>query len=145
MRGFGGPQGTLLMETLMDRIAHELDMDPLEVRMANLTREGDWYHCGQTQVKGCTLARCVDEVKRKGGYDSKQAQVREFNARNRMVKKALALVPLKFACSLALKFLMKGVAAVRVYADGSVLVHHGGHEMGQGINTKMAQVNLLII
>ena len=51
MRGFGGPEGMLTIENMMQRIAHELRLDPLDVRMANLTREGDWYHCGETQVR----------------------------------------------------------------------------------------------
>ena len=92
------------------------------------------------QVKGCTLSRCVDEVMKRGRYEERKREIAAFNTQSRTVKKGLAVIPLKFACSLVLKFLMKGVAVVRVYADGSVLIHHGGHEMGQGINTKMTQV-----
>jgi xanthine dehydrogenase/oxidase len=140
LRGFGGPEGTIVIETIMDRIAHVLKKSPLEVRQANLTREGDLLHHSETRIKGCTLQKCWDECLKLSQYESKKQAIDTFNKYSKDIKRGLSLVPLKLEPGLGGKSPMRGSALVRVYKDGSVLLTHGGIEMGQGIHTKMIQV-----
>ena len=139
-RGFGGPEGAIYSEILMDRIAQELNLPVLSVKHANLTREGDLLHYGQSRVRGCTLEQCWQECLDKSQYALKEEAIYAFNTKNKRVKRGLSIVPIKFTPSMMTKSAMKGSALVRVYPDGTVLLCHGGIEMGQGLHTKMIQV-----
>ena len=143
-RGFGGPQGALVIEAIMDAVARQLGRDPLAVRRANLygrssegTRAVTPY--GQV-VEDNILHELIDELVKTSRYEARRAEVAAFNARSEIIKRGLALTPVKFGISFNLAHLNQAGALVHVYTDGTVLVNHGGTEMGQGLNTKVAQV-----
>ncbi|HEY3597118.1 MAG TPA: xanthine dehydrogenase molybdopterin binding subunit [Paraburkholderia sp.] len=140
-RGFGGPQGALVMEVLMDSIARQLKRDPLDVRLANFYRIGerDVTPYGQ-RVEDNILAPLTDELLASSGYRARRAALAAFNANSPVLKRGIAFSPVKFGISFNVPFLNQAGALVHVYKDGSVLVNHGGTEMGQGLNTKVAQV-----
>lgn len=140
-RGFGGPQGALVLEVIVDTVARHLGHDPLAVRQVN------WY--GQTErhitpylqtVSDNIIAPLTEELARSADYAGRRAAVAAFNAHSPLLKKGLALTPVKFGISFNVNHFNQAGALVHVYADGSVLVNHGGTEMGQGLNTKVAQV-----
>jgi len=143
-RGFGGPQGALAVEMILDSIARQLGLDPLAVRRANfyepdagLGRNTTPY--GQV-VQDNILQPLVDQLADSSGYSARREEIAAFNATSAVLKKGLALTPLKFGISFNVVHLNQAGALVHVYTDGSVLVNHGGTEMGQGLNTKVAQV-----
>jgi len=139
-RGFGGPQGVVVMEDALDRIAHRLGRDPIEVRALNFYAEGrDETPYGQT-VDENHLARCWAEVKQGGDYERRRAEIDAFNAANPVLKRGLGLFPLKFGISFNLPHMNQAGALVHVYTDGSIRLNHGGTEMGQGLFVKVAQV-----
>jgi xanthine dehydrogenase large subunit len=140
-RGFGGPQGALVMEVLLDDIAHELGLDPLDVRRANFygIGERDITPYGQ-RVEDNIVEPLVDELVASSDYRARRAALAELNAQSPVLKRGIALTPVKFGISFNVPFLNQAGALVHVYKDGSVLVNHGGTEMGQGLNTKVAQV-----
>ncbi|KAG1664511.1 hypothetical protein FOA52_007775 [Chlamydomonas sp. UWO 241] len=138
-RGFGGPQGLLFAEMWMERIAREIGRPVHEVKAASLQQEGYVTHYGQT-MEECRIQRCWDTVYASSEFDKRFAAVAEFNASSRWRKRGLAIVPTKFGISFTALFMNQAGALVHVYLDGSVLVTHGGVEMGQGLHTKMCQV-----
>jgi xanthine dehydrogenase large subunit len=140
-RGFGGPQGAIAIEYLLDSVARRLGLDPLEVRQANFYGVGadNVTPYGQV-VDDNIIHELVDELARTSDYRARRAAVATFNASSPILKKGLALTPLKFGISFNVTHLNQAGALVHVYTDGSVLVNHGGTEMGQGLNTKVAQV-----
>jgi len=139
-RGFGGPPGVVVMEDALDRIAHRLGRDPIEVRALNFYAEGrDETPYGQT-VDENHLARCWAEVKQGGDYERRRAEIDAFNAANPVLKRGLGLFPLKFGISFNLPHMNQAGALVHVYTDGSIRLNHGGTEMGQGLFVKVAQV-----
>ena len=140
-RGFGGPQGAVASEMMLDSIARALGKDALQVRRANFygIGERDVTPYGQ-RVTDNVIRRLVDELAAKGDYVARRAQVEAFNATSPVLKKGLALTPVKFGISFNVQHLNQAGALVHVYVDGSLLVNHGGTEMGQGLNTKVAQV-----
>ncbi|MCC8395099.1 xanthine dehydrogenase molybdopterin binding subunit [Paraburkholderia sp. MMS20-SJTR3] len=140
-RGFGGPQGALVMEVLLDGIARQLQIDPLDVRLANYygVGERDTTPYGQ-RVDDNILAPLTDALLDTSDYRARRAALAAFNARSPVLKRGIALTPVKFGISFNVPFLNQAGALVHVYKDGSVLVNHGGTEMGQGLNTKVAQV-----
>ena len=140
-RGFGGPQGALVTEIILDSIARRLGRDALEIRCANFYGRGarDVTPYGQT-VEDNVIAEIVEQLVRSGAYHERRAAVAAFNATSPVLKKGLALTPVKFGISFNVPHLNQAGALVHVYADGSALVNHGGTEMGQGLNTKVAQV-----
>ncbi|MFN0187001.1 MAG: xanthine dehydrogenase molybdopterin binding subunit [Aquabacterium sp.] len=140
-RGFGGPQGALAIEVALDDIARGLGRDPLAVRRANFygTTDRNITPYGQPVVDN-VIAALVDQLARDARYDERRAAIVAFNAASPLLKKGLALTPLKFGISFNVTHFNQAGALVHVYVDGSVLVNHGGTEMGQGINTKVAQV-----
>ena len=140
MRGFGGPEGMIAMEEVIEKIAVKLGKDPLSIRRVNLTKDGDEIHAGDGKLKGVTVEKCFEECLLRGDYEDKKRQVAEFNAKHDNVKLGLSVLPMKFGPAMGPGFVNQGAALVRVYTDGSVLVTHGGIEMGQGLNTKMLQV-----
>ena len=140
-RGFGGPQGALLMEVILDRVARRLGRDPLAVRRANFYGVGERHVTpyGQT-VEDNVIAALVDALVADSDYAARREAVAAFNAGSPVLKKGLALTPVKFGISFNVKQFNQAGALVHLYTDGSVLVNHGGTEMGQGLNTKVAQV-----
>jgi xanthine dehydrogenase large subunit len=139
-RGFGGPQGMLAIECALDRVAHGVGLDPLDVRLANLYREGrDLTPYGQ-QVEDDLLRDLVGTCAHMSDYRARRDQVRAFNAESRFLKKGLSLTPVKFGISFTTSHLNQAGALVHVYTDGSILLNHGGTEMGQGLFIKVAQI-----
>ena len=138
-RGFGGPQGMMITETFMDHLATELRMDPDRLREVNLYREGERTHYGQLLERD-TLHRLWSEINIKADVGTRREAVAKFNAIHTFKKRGLAVIPTKFGINFTAKFMNQGGALVHIYVDGTVLVSHGGTEMGQGLHTKCAQV-----
>ena len=140
-RGFGGPQGALVMELIIERIAARLKLDPLAVRRANFygktTQNVTPYR--QT-VSDNVIQELVAELAASAGYAARREAVARFNAGSPLLKRGIAITPVKFGISFNVNHYNQAGALVHVYTDGSVLVNHGGTEMGQGLNTKVAQV-----
>ncbi|HEU4460678.1 MAG TPA: xanthine dehydrogenase molybdopterin binding subunit [Methylibium sp.] len=140
-RGFGGPQGAIAIEVILDSIARRLGKDALDVRRANFYGTGSnrVTPYGQT-IDDNVIAALVDELEATSDYRARRAAIAAFNAGSPVLKKGLALTPVKFGISFNVRHFNQAGALVHVYTDGSVLVNHGGTEMGQGLNTKVAQV-----
>lgn len=140
-RGFGGPQGMVAIEEIMDAVARELGKDPLEVRKRNYygKTERNVTHYYQT-VEHNMLEEMTAELEASSDYAKRREDIRAFNARSPILKKGLALTPVKFGISFTASFLNQAGALVHIYTDGSIHLNHGGTEMGQGLNTKVAQV-----
>ena len=140
-RGFGGPQGALAIEMILDDVARHLGLDPLAVRRANFygTTERNLTPYGQPVVDNL-IDPLVTQLAGRCGYARRRAEIAVFNAASPVLKRGLALTPVKFGISFNVAHFNQAGALVHVYADGSVLVNHGGTEMGQGLNTKVAQV-----
>ena len=156
-RGFGGPQGVIAIETVMGDIARHLGLDALDVRMANVydarpvkaartaaasaergpARDTTHY---QMLVEDNILHELIPDLEHRSRYRQRQQQVAEWNARHGTVKRGIAITPVKFGISFTATLFNQAGALVHVYTDGSVQVNHGGTEMGQGLNTKVAQV-----
>ncbi|WP_157268917.1 xanthine dehydrogenase molybdopterin binding subunit [Azohydromonas aeria] len=140
-RGFGGPQGAYAVEHLMDTIARRLGRDPLEVRRANFYGVGERDVTPYEQrVEGNVIAPLVAELEATSNYQARRAEIAAWNAQSPVLKRGLALTPVKFGISFNVQHLNQAGALVHLYSDGSCLVNHGGTEMGQGLNTKVAQV-----
>jgi xanthine dehydrogenase large subunit len=139
-RGFGGPQGVVVMEDALDRIARHLGRDPLAVRALNFYSAGkDETPYGQ-KLEDNHLPRCWAEAKALGDYQRRRAEVDAFNRASPVLKRGLGLFPLKFGISFNMPHMNQAGALVHVYTDGSVRLNHGGTEMGQGLFVKVAQV-----
>ncbi len=140
-RGFGGPQGAIAVENIMDSVARALGRDPLDVRRVNFygKTENNVTPYRQT-VTDNIVHELVAELEATSGYRARREEVAAFNAKSPVLKRGLALAPLKFGISFNVKHFNQAGALVHVYTDGSILVNHGGTEMGQGLNTKVAQV-----
>ncbi|HEJ9093601.1 TPA: xanthine dehydrogenase molybdopterin binding subunit [Serratia odorifera] len=140
-RGFGGPQGMMAIEQIMDHIARYLALDPLAVRKINYygkhSRNVTHY---QQPIEQNLLAEITAELEQSADYQARRAAIRDYNARNPLLKKGLALTPVKFGISFTASFLNQAGALVLIYTDGSIQLNHGGTEMGQGLNTKVAQI-----
>ena len=138
-RGFGGPQGAIAIENILDSIARALGKDALDVRRLNFYGAEDTTPYGQP-VDDNVIHELVTELETTSRYRARRAELAAFNAGSEVLKRGLALTPVKFGISFNLVHLNQAGALVHVYGDGSVLVNHGGTEMGQGLNTKVAQV-----
>jgi xanthine dehydrogenase large subunit len=140
-RGFGGPQGVIVAERIMEEIAYKLGKDPLDVRRVNFYGENDRnvtpYH--QT-VEDNVIGRIVDELADSADYNARRAAILEENAKNGVIRRGIALTPVKFGISFTATWYNQAGALLHVYNDGSIQLNHGGTEMGQGLNTKVAQV-----
>ncbi len=140
-RGFGGPQGMFAAERLMDAIAIRMGQDPLDVRKVNFYRDGkNTTPYGQSVDQYDVLAGLVDELEQTCEYRARRKAVKAFNAGNTVLKKGIALTPVKFGISFTLTHLNQAGALVHLYRDGSVHLNHGGTEMGQGLYQKVAQI-----
>jgi len=143
-RGFGGPQGVLGIERVIDHIAHDLGKDPAEVRRVNYY-DNLKAKSGQTTPYHMTVTDSVidqisDQLIKSSDYDARRAKIAKWNHDNPILKKGIALTPIKFGISFTLTFLNQAGALVHIYSDGSIHINHGGTEMGQGLFTKVAQV-----
>jgi len=146
-RGFGGPQGMFAIETVIEEIAQRLGKDPLEVRLLNLYKDplisGDpqsmTTQYGQP-IEDWVCDELMTQLRAQAKYDERRLAVKAFNDKHTHRKRGFSLVPLKFGISFTATMLNQGGALLNIYQDGSVSVNHGGVEMGQGLNTKMAQV-----
>ncbi|ONI73841.1 xanthine dehydrogenase molybdopterin binding subunit [Kribbella sp. ALI-6-A] len=139
-RGFGGPQGMLVIENVLGRCAPLLGYDAMELRRRNLYQPGHTTPYGQPVRHAERLEACWSEVVRGGEVERRQAEIEQFNAIHPNTKRGLAMTPVKFGISFNLTAFNQAGALVHVYKDGSVLINHGGTEMGQGLHTKMLQV-----
>lgn len=140
-RGFGGPQGMAVIEEVIDRIARTVKKDSTEIRLKNFYGfdTNNTTHYGQ-KVENNRLPLIYNQLIRSSEYDKRRQAVNDFNALNEFFKKGLALTPVKFGISFTTTFLNQAGALVMIYKDGTILVNHGGTEMGQGLHTKMQQV-----
>ncbi|MCK5932718.1 MAG: xanthine dehydrogenase molybdopterin binding subunit [Fulvimarina manganoxydans] len=140
-RGFGGPQGVVVAERMIEEIAYATGQDPLDVRKANFYggagRDLTPYH--QT-VEDNILDRLITELETRSDYRARRAAIIEGNAASSILKRGIALTPVKFGISFTATWYNQAGALVHVYNDGSIHLNHGGTEMGQGLNTKVAQV-----
>ncbi|AMM23635.1 xanthine dehydrogenase molybdopterin binding subunit [Variovorax sp. PAMC 28711] len=140
-RGFGGPQGAIAIENIVDSIARALGRDPLDVRRLNFYGKTERNVTPYDQVVTDNIIdELVTQLEDSSDYRARRDAVTAFNAANPVLKRGLALAPLKFGISFNVKHFNQAGALVHVYTDGSILVNHGGTEMGQGLNTKVAQV-----
>jgi len=140
-RGFGGPQGAIAIEYIIDEIARNLGKDSLDIRKLNfydkIDRNVTPY--GQPVVDN-VIHELVGELEQTSEYRARRQAIQEYNATSPVLKKGLALTPVKFGIAFNVTHLNQAGALVHVYVDGSILVNHGGTEMGQGVNTKVMQV-----
>ena len=140
-RGFGGPQGILAAEHMLDSIAANLGMDPLEVRKHNLYRENfNVTHFDMEVEEYETLNMIFAALEEKSEYWSRREKIRLFNSTNQIIKKGIALTPVKFGISFTLTHLNQAAALINLYTDGTIQLNHGGTEMGQGLHTKILQI-----
>jgi len=145
-RGFGGPQGMVGIERVIDQVAHHLGLDPLLVRQRNFYP----HKFSAPETKGHTpygqlvedgiLQDIVPRLAADANYAARRAEIEVFNRSGGMIRRGIALTPVKFGISFNTTFLNQAGALVHVYSDGSVHLNHGGTEMGQGLNTKIAQI-----
>jgi xanthine dehydrogenase large subunit len=155
-RGFGGPQGMIVTETILGDIARHLGLDPLAVRRRNLysdeavspssvpaelveAPQRNTTHYGM-QVEGNILQPLLSTLERSANYQQRRAAISSWNAGHTVIKRGIALTPVKFGISFTATLFNQAGALVHVYLDGSVSVNHGGTEMGQGLHTKVAQI-----
>lgn len=139
-RGFGGPQGMLVMEDIMGRCAPLLGLDPMELRERNFYRQGQSTPYGQPVPHPERISVIWQQVKDDAALAQRKREIAAFNAAHPNTKRALAMTGIKFGISFNLTAFNQAGALVLVYKDGSVLINHGGTEMGQGLHTKMLQV-----
>jgi xanthine dehydrogenase large subunit len=147
-RGFGGPQGVILIETIMGDIARQLQLDPLDVRLRNLYSDEviagtadkrDTTHY-QMKVEDNILLPLLSKLELSTQYRRRVEAISAWNSNSPVLKRGIAITPVKFGISFTATLFNQAGALVHVYTDGSVQVNHGGTEMGQGLNTKVAQV-----
>ena len=140
-RGFGGPQGMIAIERVMDAVAAATGLDPLEVRRRNLYggegRDLTPYH---QVVEDNVAPQLIDELAASCAYETRRREIEAFNRTSPVLKKGIALTPVKFGISFTTTFLNQAGALIHLYADGSIMLNHGGTEMGQGLNIKIAQI-----
>ncbi len=144
-RGFGGPQGMVGAERVIDEVAFAVGKDPLDIRKLNFydamgvkgERNLTPYH---QKVEDCIIQRIVAELEESADYAGRRKAIAKFNAKSRIVKRGIALTPVKFGISFTKTESNQAGALVHVYSDGSVHMNHGGTEMGQGLHLKVAQV-----
>jgi xanthine dehydrogenase large subunit len=146
-RGFGGPQGIIGIERVIDHLAHRLNLDPVEVMHRNLY--APMGNPPQTtpygmQVEDSITDKILNTLIKSSDYHARKQAIEAYNATSPILKKGIAVTPVKFGISFTLTFLNQAGALVHVYQDGSVIVNHGGTEMGQGLNQKVAQVTAAV-
>ncbi|XP_071487031.1 xanthine dehydrogenase/oxidase-like [Diadema antillarum] len=138
-RGFGAPQGMIIMESIMTNVAIECGISQEKVRELNFYKDGDIAMMNQ-KIENCNIERCWEQCLEKSNFYTRRRNVDIFNRENRWKKRGLAIIPVKYGIGCSPLYFNQGAALVHIYMDGSVLVTHGGVEMGQGLHTKMIQV-----
>lgn len=138
-RGFGGPQGMFIAETFMEEVADRLGIPVEQFREMNMYQKGDVTHFNQT-VTDWHVPLMYKQVREDAAYDSRREAITKFNKESKWRKRGLSIIPTKFGISFTALFLNQAGALVHIYHDGSILVAHGGIEMGQGLHTKMTQI-----
>jgi xanthine dehydrogenase large subunit len=140
-RGFGGPQGMAVIENCIDIIARYLKIDPAIVRKRNFygIENNNITHYGE-KIENNRLFKLFDKLLIDSDYKKRLNHINEFNRKNEFIKRGIALTPVKFGISFTTSFLNQAGALVNIYTDGSVLINHGGIEMGQGLFTKINQI-----
>ncbi|KNG81047.1 xanthine dehydrogenase [Aspergillus nomiae NRRL 13137] len=138
-RGFGGPQGMFIAESFMSEIADHLDIPVEKLRMDNMYKPGDKTHFNQ-ELKDWHVPLMYNQVLEESSYMERRKAVEEYNKKHKWSKRGMAIIPTKFGISFTALFLNQAGALVHIYHDGSVLVAHGGVEMGQGLHTKMTMI-----
>ena len=143
-RGFGGPQGMMGIERVIDHIAHDLGLDPLLVRQRNFYPDHDQANHGITPygqtVQDSIINDLTDQLIQTSNYHTRRSAIEAFNQDHDHISRGIALTPVKFGISFNKTMLNQAGALVNVYTDGSVLLNHGGTEMGQGLFTKVKQI-----
>lgn len=139
-RGFGGPQGMLVIEDILDRAARTLGLAPDVVRARNFYRDGQTSHYGQLVKDANRIETIWNQVKSSSQFDERRVAIARFNSSNPYTKRGIAITPVKFGISFTATFFNQAGALVIVYRDGTVQVNHGGTEMGQGLHTKVRQI-----
>ncbi|CCO48646.1 Xanthine dehydrogenase subunit B [Vibrio nigripulchritudo SOn1] len=141
-RGFGGPQGMMTIEHIMDEIASYLKKDALDVRCANYygKDERNVTHYFQTVEDSDFMPEITEQLVESCEYHKRRKEIDTFNQQSPILKKGLAITPVKFGISFTASFLNQAGALIHIYTDGSIHLNHGGTEMGQGLNTKVAQI-----
>jgi xanthine dehydrogenase large subunit len=139
-RGFGGPQGMLAIEEILDQASRRLGLPPEVVRERNFYREGDTTVYGQPVKDAGRIEIIWRQLKESSEFARRRVEIDEWNAGHAHVKRGLAITPVKFGISFTATFFNQGAALVLMYRDGSVQVNHGGAEMGQGLHTKIQQI-----
>ncbi len=140
-RGFGGPQGMMVGEHVLDEVARFLNLDPLEVRKRNFYGIGERDITPyQMRIEDNLIAAIVMEIEEQSDYWNRRREIATFNASSPVFKRGIALTPVKFGIAFTATHLNQAGALLHVYTDGSVQLNHGGTEMGQGLFTKVAQV-----
>ncbi|GES98695.1 xanthine dehydrogenase [Rhizophagus clarus] len=138
-RGFGGPQGMMITENIISEVADKLGVDAVELREKNFYSEGQSTHFNMT-LNDWHIPSLYEQVKISSEYVRRRQEINEFNEKHKWRKRGLSLIPTKFGLSFTALHLNQAGALVHIYTDGSVLVSHGGVEMGQGLHTKILQV-----
>jgi xanthine dehydrogenase large subunit len=139
-RGFGGPQGMLVIEEILDQAARRLGLPPETIRERNFYREGDTTHYGQPVKDAGRIEVIWRGLKKSSSFARRREEIDHWNSRHPHSKRGLAITPVKFGISFTATFFNQGAALVLIYRDGSVQVNHGGAEMGQGLHTKIQQI-----
>jgi xanthine dehydrogenase/oxidase len=140
-RGFGGPQGMFICETFMEEIADHLNMPVEKLREINMySPESNMITHFNQEIKDWYVPLMYQQVQSESEYSRRRAEIEQFNKTHKWNKRGLAIVPTKFGISFTALFLNQAGALVHIYHDGSILVAHGGTEMGQGLHTKMTQI-----
>ncbi len=139
-RGFGGPQGMMIIERAMDDIARVIGCDPLDIRKRNLYGKGRDVTPYHQTVEYQTLTRLIDQLEVSSHYRSRRVKIKDWNHTSPILKRGLALTPVKFGISFTLQHLNQAGALIHIYTDGSIQLNHGGTEMGQGLHTKVSQI-----
>ncbi|KAF5279178.1 hypothetical protein FQR65_LT03425 [Abscondita terminalis] len=138
-RAFGAPQGILSMEQIVRDVAEYLNKDYLEVARLNFYKEGDLTHI-RHKLENVTIERCWSECLKSSNFYERRKVIRCFNRDNRWKKRGITMTPLMYGMAFSEQYLNQASAMLHVYTDGSVLLTHGGVEMGQGLHTKMVQI-----
>ena len=137
-RGFGGNQGMMAIENIIDNISRYLKKDPIEVRKKNFYQKDkkNVTHYGM-KIQDNVINEIFKNLENKSNYKIRYSNIRKFNEKNKFKKKGIAITPLKFGVSFTTIHLNQAGALVHIYTDGSVYLNHGGIEMGQGTHTKI--------
>ena len=141
-RGFGGPQGMAAIENIIDEIARDVGRDPLDVRKDNFYSakgDRDTTHYGQ-KIEQHQIADIVDRLETNSDYHQRRRDIETYNRSNPILKRGIALTPVKFGIAFTVTHLNQAGALINIYTDGSIHLAHGGTEMGQGLFTKVAQI-----